>query len=67
MSGQGQGAKPTGDFVAAKIAEFENRIGNLESKAVASFIAADNVVKRNANWLIPVAMVAGAMIDRLFR
>ena len=53
--------------IEQKIVEFENRISNLESKAVASFLSADNFVKRNAELFLAGGIALGWLIGHFWR
>lgn len=50
-----------------KIIEFENRISNLESKAVASFLSGDNFVKRNAEIFLGGGILFGWLLGHFWR
>ncbi len=42
--------------------DLERRLSSLESKAVADFVAADSFLKRNVNWILPLAMLASGFL-----
>lgn len=53
--------------VEQELQDLKNRVGNLESKAVAAFIGGENWVRRNVLWVVPVAMLVSFLVGHFGR